>query len=263
MSVSVSKNEGMTVITMTSDPGSSCPLAFQLLGNLCCSPVCAVSQGLRRLLAGTLSALGTVQIMVGLFNIGLGVIHLNESNTFLSWSGAPYWLGGLFIAAGIMSVLGERFPSSCLVFLTTCMNLASGCLALIAIALYSMDLVNEYDGFHVSRSCKSYAPEYGPDSYNRRRYWETTISPEERSLKESLSRKNFEICHNTRNILLVLLGGMDILLIILAVLQLCVTVRACSLSMKALCENRGEGKPKPEPELYRPLLDEITTNPTV
>ncbi|KAG7469566.1 hypothetical protein MATL_G00130320 [Megalops atlanticus] len=260
MSVSVSKSEGVTVITMTSDPGSSCPLVFQLLGNLCCSPVCAVSQGLRRLLAGTLSALGIVQIMVGLFNIGLGVILLNGSDSYLYWIGAPYWLGGLFIAAGIMSILGERFPSPCLVFLTTCMNLASACLAVTAIVLYSVDLAK---GYNFSWSCKSYEHEYTSNSYNRRRYWETTISPEDRIQKESLRRKNFEICHNARSILIVLLGGMDVLLIIFAVLQLCVTISASALSVKALRKNGRQGKPKAEPELCKPLLDEITTNPMV
>ncbi|XP_036393740.1 uncharacterized protein LOC118783920 [Megalops cyprinoides] len=261
MTISVSKSEGVTVVTMTSDPGSSCPLAFQLLGNLCCSPVCAVSHGLRRLLAGTLPALGIIQILVGLFNIGLGVILLNGRDwSFLSWNGTPYWLGGLFIAAGIMSILGERFPSPCLVFLTTCMNLASACLAVTAIVLYSVDLAN---GYNLSWSCKSYEPESTSNSYNRRRYWETTISPEERSQKESLRKKNFEICHNARSILIVLLGGMDVLLIIFAVLQLCVTISASVLSVKALCKNGRQGKPKADPELCKPLLDEITTNPTV
>ncbi|KAJ8354594.1 hypothetical protein SKAU_G00221610 [Synaphobranchus kaupii] len=224
--------------------------------------------GLKRLLAGTQTALGTVQIMVGLVNIGLGAILLSANRGFLNWIGAPYWLGGVFIAAGLMSMLGERFPSPCLVFLTAFMNLASACLAVTAIVLYSVDLGS---GQGLRWECNSYEtatyrPERRRYRYRYNDYDDQTITPtpyDDRGVREFNRRTNFDICQSTRDVLLVLLGGIDILLIIFAVLQLCVTISATVLGVKALCKNRTEGKPEPDPELYKPLMEDVTTTNTV
>ncbi|KAJ8398404.1 hypothetical protein AAFF_G00426590 [Aldrovandia affinis] len=254
MAMSLTKGEGTTVLTMTSEPGSNCPLVFQLLGSLCCSPVCSVSQGLRRLLAGTQTTLGTVQIMVGLFNIGLGTVLLSTQSYFLESIRAPYWLGGLFIASGVMSILSDRFPSPCLVFLTACMNLANACLAVTAIVLYSVDLGI---GHNLSRECGSYHP-----ARERYRYWETTAYPDEGGIQEEYRKRNFELCQSTLNLVMVMLSVIDIVLIVFAVLQLCVTISATVLGVKAMWKNRREGKLKPDLELFMPLLEEVTTNPT-
>ncbi|KAJ8354588.1 hypothetical protein SKAU_G00221550 [Synaphobranchus kaupii] len=210
MPLSVTKGEGVTVLTINSDPGSSVPLVIQLLGALCCSPLCFVSQGLKRLLAGTQTALG-------------------------------------FIAAGLMSMLGERFPSPCLVFLTAFMNLASACLAVTAIVLYSVDLGS---GQGLRWKCNSYETATYRSERRRYRYRyddydHQTITPtpyDDRGVNEFKRRTNFDICQSTRDVLLVLLGGIDILLIIFAVLQLCVAISATVLGVKALCKSRTEGK---------------------
>ncbi|XP_061104782.1 transmembrane protein 176B-like [Conger conger] len=260
MALSLTRGEGVTVLTVTSDPKSQVPIALQLLVSLCCSPVCYVSQGLGRLLAGTQRALGTVQIMVGLFNIGLGVILLNVNHSDLFWICAPYWLGGVFIAVGIISILSERFPSPCMVFLTAFMNLASACLAVTAIVLYSVDLASV---LRLGYRCARFEPAASrSDRYDRYdRYERTTSSPEKLLEQEQLRWENFELCRDVRHMLLVMLGGIEILLILIAVLQLCVTISAAVLGLKALCKNRREGKPEQDPELYKPLVEE--DNPTV
>ncbi|KAJ8290117.1 hypothetical protein GJAV_G00008880 [Gymnothorax javanicus] len=227
----------------------------------CENPVYFVSQRLKRLLAGTQTALGTVQIMVGLLNIGLGALVLSVNDSYLFWISAPYWLGGLFITAGLMSMLGERFPSPCLVFLTALMNLASACLAITAIVLYSVDLAR---GPTFSWQCSSYEPEIStprPERYYYRyRPWRSTAPPEDPALRSLLRRSNFDICQNFRGILMVMLGGIDVLLIIFAVLQLCVTIAATALGVKALCKNRTEEKLNPDPEVFKPLVEEDTTD---
>ncbi|KAG9345282.1 hypothetical protein JZ751_009828 [Albula glossodonta] len=245
MPFSVSKGEGVTVFTVTSDPGSNVPLVLQLLGTLCCSPWCFVSKGLKKLQNGNHSALGTVQIMVGLFTIGLGVVLFNVCHSGMFWIGAPFWLGALFICAGVMNILGEWFPSPCLVLLTVIMNLASACLAVTAIVIYAVDMG---DGLNIAWRCRS--PFYQRDS------WESTQVPSPEKMK------NYEICNNLRPIVQMIAGGIYSVLIVLAVLQLCVSISTAVLGVKAICKSKREEKPKPDPELYQPLLEEVTTSPT-
>ncbi|XP_013770823.1 uncharacterized protein LOC102201021 [Pundamilia nyererei] len=122
MSVTVSKTDGVTVFTLTSDPDSSWPPLCQILKNLCYSPVCCtVSQRLRSLNRTSQTVLGTIQILVGLFNIGLGPGRTSTHPGDLSSLGAAYWLG---------AVMG----------FSVFMNIAGGIFAITAIVLYGMDL---------------------------------------------------------------------------------------------------------------------------
>ena len=78
MSLSMTKSEGVTVMTMTSDPGSACPPICQILQALCYSPVCCnVSQKLRSTLGTSHSALGVSLHLVYTSHSALGVsLHL-------------------------------------------------------------------------------------------------------------------------------------------------------------------------------------------
>lgn len=59
MSVTVTKGDGVTVFTMTSDSKSLLPPLCQILKNLCYSPVCcSVSQHLRSIQRNAQSVLG-------------------------------------------------------------------------------------------------------------------------------------------------------------------------------------------------------------
>lgn len=58
MSLAVSHGEGVTVITITSNPKSKWPILCQILGSLCHSPVCAVSQQVKAKMMGIYMALG-------------------------------------------------------------------------------------------------------------------------------------------------------------------------------------------------------------
>ena len=59
MSLTMGKADGVTVVTLTSDPESSCPPLCQILMSLCYSPVlCSVSQHMRRFQRNSLSVLG-------------------------------------------------------------------------------------------------------------------------------------------------------------------------------------------------------------
>lgn len=70
MSVTVSSAEGVTVLTLTSDPNSSCPPLCQLLKGLCYSPgFCTVSQQLKENQGISQSTLGVSSLI---FRLGYG-----------------------------------------------------------------------------------------------------------------------------------------------------------------------------------------------
>ncbi|XP_061920072.1 uncharacterized protein LOC133660545 isoform X2 [Entelurus aequoreus] len=88
------------------------------------------------------SALGTAQILVGVFNIGLGPGRTSTSPADLSSLGAAYWLGAVFILTGILSILAGQFSSPCLRFFAALMNLVGVVFAVVALVLYAMDVEN-------------------------------------------------------------------------------------------------------------------------
>ncbi|CAJ1062876.1 uncharacterized protein LOC117823226 [Xyrichtys novacula] len=88
------------------------------------------------------TAFGTLQIMVGLFNIGLGPGRTSVVPGDLASLGAAYWLGAVFIVTGIMSILAGEFPSRVLVGFTVFMNISAAIFAITGIVLYVIDMQN-------------------------------------------------------------------------------------------------------------------------
>ncbi|KAM9310332.1 membrane-spanning 4-domains subfamily A member 15-like [Pholidichthys leucotaenia] len=256
MSVSMSKAEGVTILTLNTDPQRFCPPLCQILKNLCYSPLCcSVSEHLRKVQGSSQTVLGTLQIMVGLLNIGFGVIfqttHLAYSWWFwrLMTGGFPYWLGGLFIVFGIMCILSEKYPSACLIILSAILNLAGVAFAITAIVLYSRLLaaINPYNsGFDCDRR----------DYYG---YWRATRTAP--SFQDELIQQK---CQEAQFFYLILLRSIGILVIVMSVLQLCVAVSSIVLGIKAL-RNKGNGQEKTteEPEHCKPQLEEETTKSAV
>ncbi|KAF1388336.1 hypothetical protein PFLUV_G00089140 [Perca fluviatilis] len=149
MSVTMTKADGITVFTVTSDPQSVYPPLCQILKSLCYSPVCcSVSQHLRRVQRTSQSVLGALHIMVGLLNIGLGTILIcSQTDNWdgpLYQTGFPFWLGGLFILFGTIGILSEKYPSPCLVIVNVILNLAGVAFAITGIVLYSIDMARIY-----------------------------------------------------------------------------------------------------------------------
>ncbi|XP_008281179.1 transmembrane protein 176B-like [Stegastes partitus] len=248
MSVTMTKAEGVTVFTLTSDPQSAWPPLCQIFKGLCYSPVCcSVSQHLRRSQRTSQSALGTLQIMVGLLNLGLGAILLS-SHIGPWWLVEdlmfPFWLGALFIVFGITCILSEKYPSPCLVILTVVLNLAGVAFAITAIVLYSISIAN-------ARTWWSCGFDY--ESWYERRHT-TTPSPSRDFLRER--------CMEARELFMMLLRGIGGILIVLSVLELCVVISSAVLGIKTLRSRWNEpNKSAEEPEYFKPLLDEVTTDP--
>ncbi|CAI5661714.1 unnamed protein product [Oreochromis niloticus] len=253
MSVTVSKADGVTVLTLTSDPQSPWPPLCQIFKNLCYSPVCCtVSQHLRSLNRASQTVLGTLQIMIGLLNIGFGLIL---SSPYIGYLGFPFWLAALFIMFGIMCILSEKYPSPCLVILTVILNLTGVAFAITGIALYGISLVDI--GYRRNYDYNCYNGYNGYNGYNDYWYGRETIRPP--SLEEKLLQ---EKCLEGQAVLEMLQRSISAVMIILSVLELCVVISSAVLGIKALRnKEKGQNKSTDDPELYKPLLEEVTAQP--
>ncbi|XP_051575416.1 transmembrane protein 176A-like [Myxocyprinus asiaticus] len=239
MSLTIAKGEGVTVLTISSNPKSKWPLLCQILGVLCYSPVYSVSRDMTGKLKNTQTALGIVQIIVGVINIVVGIFLASVwiFNDLMDTK-APIWIGSVFLLVGIMCVLAAKFPSSCLLVIAMILNIFSAALAITAVVLCSVDL---------AMGSNQYCEYYSDFSYHE------TPSPEQ--------RKDTEMCLYYKNLNQMILGGLDIMLIVFAVLQLCVTISFCVLTGKALCKKGGDAKSVEDPQIHKPLLEEVTASP--
>ncbi|CAM4704659.1 unnamed protein product [Leuciscus chuanchicus] len=242
MSMTVSQGEGLTVITVSSNPKSKWPVLCQILASLCCSPVCFVSQNMKGKLTNINSALGTVQIIVGVINIVFGILLQSVWvwNT-ITETKAAYWIGGVVLLAGIVTILGAKFPSPCLLVIAMILNIVSGALAITAVVLYSVDLAKGNDPY-----CDT---DYYYSSYG------TSVPPSPEKIRRT------EICMHYKYSIRMIIGGLDIMMIVLSVLQLCVTISFCVLTGKALCKKDEDAKSVEDPELHKPLLEDAAVAP--
>ncbi|XP_027142868.1 uncharacterized protein LOC104932168 isoform X2 [Larimichthys crocea] len=233
MSVTMAKADGVTVFTLTSDPQSSCPPLCQILKGLCYSPVCcSVSQHLKRVQKSSQSVLGALHIMAGLLNIGLGAI--------LRDTGFPFWLGALFMFFGAMSILSEKRPSPCLIILSVILNLAGVAFAITAIVLYSISMID------IGPWWMCYEYPYHYSRYN-------TPSPHQDIMREK--------CLEAKALIVMIRRGIISVLIVLSVLEICVSISSAVLGIKALrSREKKENKSTDDPESCKPLLEDVTNN---
>uniref|UniRef100_A0A3P9CN74 High affinity immunoglobulin epsilon receptor subunit beta n=1 Tax=Maylandia zebra TaxID=106582 RepID=A0A3P9CN74_9CICH len=227
MSVTVSKADGVTILTLTSDPNSPWPPLCQILKNLCSSPVCCkVSQHLRRLKRPSEIVLGTLQIMIGLLNVVLGsiLISQHDGSWTMSYTGYPCWMGGLFIMFGIVSILSDKYPSPCLVIVNVILNLTGVAFAIAAIVLYSISVFNLY----LWNIC-------GEPDYWYGHHTTPSSSPEQMILQER--------CLEAKALIKMLYRSIIAVLIVLSVLELCVTISSVVLGIKSL-KSKEKGQTK-------------------
>ncbi|KAI1901446.1 hypothetical protein AGOR_G00034520 [Albula goreensis] len=256
MELSVTKGEGFTVLTLTSNPGSSSSILCQILKALCCGPSCAVTNGVRKLMDGTQSALATTQVMMGLFTIGFGAVLLStyDGPYLLSEIYAPYWLGPIFIFSGICSIIAERFPSKCVVYFNAVVNLVSVLFAVTAFAFY---LVDEGVWMIQERLCHDYTRQktrYDDyDDYGYRRH------PQINSTEvEGIIDHDLELCRMYKRLLRPMLLSLRGVLVAVAVLQFCANISVVVLGIRAL--KKGEAS-KEDADAQQPLMEEEAADP--
>uniref|UniRef100_A0A672I078 Uncharacterized protein n=1 Tax=Salarias fasciatus TaxID=181472 RepID=A0A672I078_SALFA len=83
---------------------------------------------------------GVVQVMGGLFNVGLGPGRTSLHPDDLSDEGAAYWLGAVFISVGIVSLLVGSVRGGCYLGFCAFMNVVGSVFSIVAIVLYAADL---------------------------------------------------------------------------------------------------------------------------
>uniref|UniRef100_A0A3B4AZ41 Uncharacterized protein n=1 Tax=Periophthalmus magnuspinnatus TaxID=409849 RepID=A0A3B4AZ41_9GOBI len=222
MSVSLTRSDGVTVLTLTSDPSSTCPPLCQLLGSLCYTPaLCSPSRLLTLPRRGSQAVLGSLWIMSGLMHASLGAILLatyGAASYQLMDTYFPVWLGVIFVGVGLNSILTEKYPRPCVLLLSVILNLFGAAMSITAIVWYST---------HFYSMCN--------DDYY---YWRPTPSPS----PENVALK--ERCLEVRGIARALVYGVSGVLLSLSVLGLCVGVSSAVLSCKALRPARDKAGSK-------------------
>ncbi|CAJ1062873.1 transmembrane protein 176B-like [Xyrichtys novacula] len=249
MSLTKTQVNGVTVVTLTSDPNSSCPPLCQILKTICYSPsCCSLSQQLRRVQGSSQSLLGALQIMVGLLNIGFGAVLTSSAPWWQRFNYLfPFWLGVMFVFFGAMCILSEKRPSPCVVVLNVILSLSGVGFAIAAIILYSINMGTIYLGWMCEES-------YNYDDYISDH--QRTLSPGDQFMKEK--------CLEAEDMVLMIMMGIYGMLIVLSVLEFCITISSAVLGIKALRRSKGgENQSPDEPEHYKPLQEEVDSNPSV
>ncbi|CAL1586832.1 unnamed protein product [Knipowitschia caucasica] len=227
MSVSLTRSEGVTVLTLTSDPSSACPPLCQLLGALCYSPkLCSRSPGMVLPRRGSQAVLGALWMVNGVLQAALGGVLLSAGGAAsyqLRDTWCPVWLGGIFLLLGVCCVLTERRPRPCSVLLSGIFNLFGAAMSITAIVWYCTQLSEA--GFY--SMC-----------YDDYYYWDSRTTPSPSPEKEALRAR----CLEGRRLLRALVYGIGGVLLTLAVLGLCLGISSATLSFKALCAAKT-GKP--------------------
>ncbi|XP_056610012.1 uncharacterized protein LOC130426993 [Triplophysa dalaica] len=223
MSLSVSQDEGVTVITIISNPKSKWPILCQILGNLWVSPTCILPKNVKKERMSIENALGIVQIIVGILNIVAGILFMNGGiNDYIMMWNTPFWLGSVFLISGVMTILEYCIGSYVVLFLTVILNEANGLMALIGVSMYSWDFVG-------TRSYSAY--DYLP-----------ALTPEQR-MESLLYIKDWIAM--TR-------GALDIVMIVFTILQFCANITFVVMSVKAYVLNDDD------PQLHKLLPEENT-----
>ncbi|XP_059922094.1 uncharacterized protein LOC132468375 [Gadus macrocephalus] len=230
-----------------------CPRA---LPGLCQALLDALVRNLKRLcctltpglLISSPAVLGTIQILVGLVTAGLGPGRTSTRPGDLTQLGAPYWLGAVFLVAGILCILSGDFPSVVLVGFTVAVNICGAILAITGIVLYAIDLSNS----SLTWMCPSPTTR---EPYDVRHHGYADHHHGDSALETLHARLNQDLqdeCITMARIAEGLLSTMDILLIILTILQLCVSLSTTILGLEALIRPRDHDKCRRNAEMKFP-----------
>ncbi|XP_054645994.1 transmembrane protein 176B-like [Dunckerocampus dactyliophorus] len=240
----MSVTDGGTVFTLTSDPKSFLPPLFQILYTRC--PIkCSVTQDLRTAMGTSQSSLGALQIMVGVLNICLGIIPMSYGAGtwwYIYVSFFSLWMGPVFMIFGIWCIVSDKYPSPCLIIISLILNLSGVGFAIAAIVLCSINIaIIPY----------SLVDECLPRGDN---FWRTDYLTN----MTSYEKDYYEQCMEGKAMILLFLRGINGVLLLLCVLELCLVLSSSVLVMKALrSSNESEERSLDDTEPYKPLLEEV------
>ncbi|XP_030077859.1 transmembrane protein 176B isoform X2 [Microcaecilia unicolor] len=211
-----------TVINITINQSSSLVYLMESLKSLGVKtiPVPGITMS-----KGEQKTLGAVQIIVGCIFFAFGILVCFGPYNQLHWNGVLFWTGIPFILSGVVSVLTERRPTRCWLFLSPWTNILSFGIAIVGIVCVASSLGWwRFDEWYYKNTCESSRSYRGYEPTSRYDYWK---ADEDRwrvdDCKEQLRRlTNFGF-------------GVNIILMILMVLELCITFFSVYYDWKILC----------------------------
>lgn len=170
--------------------------------------------------SGEQKVLGAAQILLGVVCISLGVvISLEHQFQWVIRTGAPFWMGSLFILSGTFSVVGERRRGSW-VHVATFFNLASVVAGAVALA----------EGLTDIRDLS-----YNPSNFNyecnpgRQGPWWATPTP------ASVEDWRVTRCKETLASLAVMAASVHLLLLIFSIVALVIALVCLGYGLRSLC----------------------------
>ncbi|CAM4572986.1 unnamed protein product [Leuciscus chuanchicus] len=159
MSSTVIPTNSSTLIIQFQAPGQTAPATVYV------PQTASAPQGLQAFLKGQPKALGTVQIMIGLLILLLGVSTVRAYSTFF-FDGIPYWVSLIYIISGSLCIAaenklhGKASSSLCLVKASLGMNILSALTAGISIIILSLEL-SRYIPYCYRYDCYNYKRTHG------------------------------------------------------------------------------------------------------
>ncbi|XP_028326660.1 uncharacterized protein LOC114478062 [Gouania willdenowi] len=227
MSLTVTSAEGTAEFTMTFDPNNTNPRLHQTMKALCCpASLCSSSP---RLKVASLSVLGTLQMMVALISISLTLIVFDFGGPDIWWYrnkfnlAFPFWVGSLFLLCSVVCIVASQVSSPLCVCTNLFLQLTGVCFGIVSLVISTINMTQ----FNLSWFCD--------DQHNNFYRWKfdqmNSSSPYDTLMKK---------CLEAKELLQVLLWSINAMLIVLALLQLCVSISSTSLTFKALTYNKKE-----------------------
>ncbi|XP_039607477.1 membrane-spanning 4-domains subfamily A member 4A-like [Polypterus senegalus] len=206
-SSSVIQTHGMLVVTQIitpeNGPGYVVPSAEIQKGAFCQLP-----KMFHKFLKGEPKPLGAVQIMIGIVNFLFGIV-LCFIPSLAAFTGIPFWTGLMYIISGSLCVAASKNSNSCLMKGALGTNIVSAIFSGIAIIMYLLDVTV----FFYTHYC-SYSTNQG--------------------------NSEFYECKLLKHLLLNAGNGIKGILLVLAILEFCVTISLSAFGCKALCGNNIE-----------------------
>ncbi|KAJ8398473.1 hypothetical protein AAFF_G00427280 [Aldrovandia affinis] len=168
-----------------------------------------VSSLLGKFLKGEPKVLGTVQIMIALVMILFGIILTVYADSITVYSGILFWGSISYISSGALSVAANNKLTRGLVKRALVMNIFSAIIAVVAIVLFSLDLVIELRNYHCY------------DNFQSGIYYRNSC-------------KMFQYVYQTRS------RGISGVLLLFSILEFVISIYVSAFACKAVCSYPSE-----------------------